>query len=451
MQLKTFLDALFARAKQEGIERCEAYISESDSFEASVNNGEIIDYNVAGSMGLSFRALIDGKMGYASTQVLDGAAIDLLINGAIANAQLIESNDEQFIYAGDSEYPALEGHDPTLDSVSVDEKIDMVKRLERLTMDCDDRIAQTDQCLIMSGNERIQIVNSLGLNLSHKSNMLCAASMPIAKANDRVNSGMGYQIVRDPKKLSLEAVAREAADDALKGLSAAPVSSGSYTIALSNLAATSLLSVFVGVFSAEMAQKGMSLLKGKENELIAAEGVTLMDDPIHPDGFAGAPFDAEGVCAYAKPIIDQGRLTTLLHNLKTARKQNLARSTANAAKGSYQSSIGIAPSNFYFKPGELSFDELIAGIGEGLLITDLQGLHAGANPISGDFSLSAKGFVIAGGELGGAVDQITVTGNFYQLLKDIEAVANDLRFSFPGAMHCGSPALRVKSLFVAGM
>ncbi len=451
MQLQAFLDALFAKAKQAGLAQCEAYISSGDSFEASVNAGEIIDYSSSSSFGLSFRALVNGKMGYASTQALDESALGMLIDGAMSNAALIESADEQFIYPGSRDYPAMNRHNGALDALAPDWKIERVKELERLTLGYDPRMAQTEQCAIASGNAMVRIVNSMGLDVSHRDNLLMAFSVPVARDGEQVNTGVGFQVVRDEAALDLQAIAKEAAEDALAGLSAAPVASGLYHVALKNAAMTDLLSVFSGVFSADNAQKGLSLLAGREGERIASEAVTLMDDPFHAMGFSGAPFDAEGVPSRAKAVIEEGQLTTLLHNLKTAKKQGLTESTGNASKAGYASPIGVAPSNFYLAPGELSFDALLARLGDGLLITELQGLHAGANPISGDFSLSAKGFVVSGGQVGSAVSQITVSGNFYQLLKDTEAVGSDLRFAFPGAAHIGSPTVLVKGLAVAGV
>ena len=128
----------------------------------------------------------------------------------------------------------------------------------------------------------------------------------------------------------------------------------------------------------------------------------------------------------------------------------MVETTANAARPSYASPVGIAPTNFYFEPTDLTREAMIEKTGDGLMITDLQGMHAGANPITGDFSLAAKGFRIEGGRLGGAVQQITVAGNFYELLRDIEAVGGDLEFHAPGVSCFGSPSLIVKGLSVAG-
>ena len=149
---------------------------------------------------------------------------------------------------------------------------------------------------------------------------------------------------------------------------------------------------------------------------------------------------------FDRGLIENGRLNTLLHNLKTANKQGV-QTTANAARGSYAAGVGVAPSNFYFAPSDVDFDGMTEKVGDGLLITELQGMHAGANPITGDFSLAAKGFRIEGGKVAGAVAQITVAANFYELLRNVEAVGSDLAFE---GSNVGSPCVLVKSLSVAG-
>ena len=265
-----------------------------------------------------------------------------------------------------------------------------------------------------------------------------------------MNTGFKVFFVMDPGKIDLEKVARTAAQEALAGLNAAPVPSGSYRVLLRNDVAGTLLSTFSGVFSADNAQRGLSRLKGREGEMVAAECLTLMDNPHLEDSAASTPFDGEGVATAPKAVIEAGRLNTLLHNLKTANKQGVA-TTANASRPGYAAPVGVAPSNFYFKPGEADFDALLERMGDGLLITDMQGMHAGANPITGDFSLAAKGFAVRGGKLAEPVAQITIAGNFYEVLSAVEAVGSDLEFHAPGASCFGSPSLLVKQLSVAGL
>lgn len=107
----------------------------------------------------------------------------------------------------------------------------------------------------------------------------------------------------------------------------------------------------------------------------------------------------------------------------------------------------VAPTNLFFKPGRLTQEELLANLGDGLFLTEVTGLHAGANPVSGDFSLLSRGYEIKGGKIVRAVEEFTVAGNFYQLLKDITDVGGDLLFE---TSPIGSPSVLVKSLSVAG-
>lgn len=449
MDRNTFIERLFERARAIDPEaRFEACFGDSSEFEAEQRQGELVNYSVADGGGLGFRVLTKGRMGYASTQILDEDAVDQLVNGAFENAALVESEDEQFIFPGSDSYPEIDPFNPALEAVSAAEKIDMARRLEALTLARDPRITQASGSVFYYGGGT-GIRNSLGLDLSARSNLLGGYAEAVAREGDRVNTGFKVFYAMRPEDIDLEAAAKAAAEEALSGLDAAPVPSGSYRVLLRRDVARTLLSTFAGMFSADRAQRGLSRLNGREGEVIAAECVTLMDDPHMPGSAASAAFDGEGVATRVKAVVEAGRLNTLLHNLKTAKKQGVA-TTANGSRSGYGGPVGIAPTNFYVKPSDVPFETLLERTGDGLLITELQGMHAGANPITGDFSLAAKGFRVTGGRIGPAVAQITVAGNIYDVLKDIEAVGADLEFSLPFGTSYGSPSLLVKKLSVAG-
>lgn len=448
MDRQEFIRALFARAKEVGFEDCEVFLSESEVFSTGVFKGEIIDYSASSGFGLGFRGLFGGRMGYASTQVLDSAAIEQLVRGAMENAQLIDGDDPEELYPGSPAIAMPRTGNPALGEITPAEKIEMARELERRTLARDPRMAQVDSCSVASEDSRVRIVNTLGLDVSESANCIGAFVSAIARDGDRAGTGTGYRFVLDREALDLGAIAAEAADAAIAALDAQSIPSGNMGVVFAPRPAASLLSTFSGVFSAEAAQKGLSLLAGKEGTEVAAPCVTLVDDP-HRDGSpSSAAFDGEGVPTRVKRVIDAGRLTTLLHNLKTARKQGVE-TTANAAR-SYSSTMGISPSNFYFAPSDMAPEALLERLGDGLLITEIAGLHAGANAASGDFSLSAKGFCVRGGKRAQAVNQITVAGNFFALLKSILAVGSDLCFGPPAGSCYGSPSLLVSSLSIAG-
>ena len=158
-------------------------------------------------------------------------------------------------------------------------------------------------------------------------------------------------------------------------------------------------------------------------------------------------FDAEGSPVYTKKLVECGKLNTLLYNLKTAAVAG-KETTGNASKAGYSASVGISPFTFYLQPGETSEEELLKQAGSGVYINSLGGLHAGADPISGDFSLQSAGFMIENGVKVTAVKSFTVAGNFYELLKNIRTVASNLEM--PGMGRFGAPSVLVDGLSIAG-
>lgn len=212
-----------------------------------------------------------------------------------------------------------------------------------------------------------------------------------------------------------------------------------------------LLATFLTAFSAEAAQNGLSLLNGKEGEQVAASILSLTDDPFLPECVIHLPFDSEGVPTRRKPLIEKGTLNTLLHNLSTAAKAGCA-STGNGVKTDYSAPVSILPSNLFLeKGGSGQREDLFRAAGNGIYITELNGMHAGANPVTGDFSLSAAGNLITDGELGAPVKNFTVSGNFYRFLKDVALIGDDLAFLPPKATACfGSPSVMVNGLSIAG-
>ena len=447
MEKSVFIEKLLKAALDAGVEAAEVYSSSHDSFRAMSKGGEVSNYSVASRSGLSLRGLYQGKMGYASTEADDEEAIAQLVRGVIESAELVEDDAVQEIYQGDEKYPEIDNYAPALDQVSEADKLRLLLDMEDKALHCgDERIKQVNYNLVSSTSAASRISNTYGLNLSQRDNLIVAYTSVVAKDGDRVATGSGFAYGRDFAALDADKIAREAVEEALFYLNAAPVPSGTYRVIIDRRCMPDLLSTFDGVFSADSAQKGLSLLAGREGEMIAAECVTLMDDPHMPGGLASSGFDAEGVATQVKAVIENGRLTTLLHNLKTARKAGV-KSTGNASKGGYSSPVGVAPSNFYFKPGTKSLAELMADMGDGIVITEVSGLHAGANPVSGDFSLLAKGYTVADGKKGSAVEQITVAGNFYTLLKNIRAVGSDLEFV---GSSVGSPSIDVGEMNIAG-
>ena len=154
---------------------------------------------------------------------------------------------------------------------------------------------------------------------------------------------------------------------------------------------------------------------------MAAPQLRIADDPTDPGGLASAPFDGEGSPARRNALIEDGRLATYLYDARTARKDG-RETTASATRSSYRSPPSVGTSNLVIDAGESTLDELVRQAGDGLLVTDVAGLHSGVNPVSGTFSVGASGRLIEGGALGRPVREITIASDLVSMLKSVRAV-----------------------------
>ena len=445
MELNLFVKELFSKAQEEGFSEYEVYYVDRESLSISVYKEEVEKYNLNNSAGLSFRGKFGDRIGYSYTEILDEDAIEMLVKKAKENVLAIENNDIQFIYEGDKEYKEISTYHEELEDIPADKLINIAISMEKEAKKYCNKVESFSGCSVSYSSGKYGIINSKGLNLSNKSNLLTAYVVPIVKDLDKMYDGCGYVVAKSLNDVKPDKIAKMGVDEALSKIGGTSIASGNYKVIINNEAMVSLLSTFAGIFSGDAVQKGLSLLKDKEGEIIAADIVNLVDDPHLEDGLASVSFDDEGVATLKTYLIKNGKLNSLLHNLKTANKAGV-KSTGNGFKSSYASPISVSPTNFYIEPGINSLEEMTKKINKGLIITDFAGLHSGANSITGDFSLAAKGFYIEDGIKTHPVEQITVAGNFFTLLNNIEEIGSDLKFPMSSV---GSPSIVIK-LSIAG-
>ena len=446
MELNLFVKELFSKAQEEGFSEYEVYYVDRESLSISVYKEEVEKYNLNNSAGLSFRGKFGDRIGYSYTEILDEDAIEMLVKKAKENVLAIENNDIQFIYEGDKEYKEISTYHEELEDIPADKLINIARSMEKEAKKYCNKVESFSGCSVSYSSGKYGIINSKGLNLSNKSNLLTAYVVPIVKDLDKMYDGCGYVVAKSLNDVKPDKIAKMGVDEALSKIGGTSIASGNYKVIINNEAMVSLLSTFAGIFSGDAVQKGLSLLKDKEGEIIAADIVNLVDDPHLEDGLASVSFDDEGVATLKTYLIKNGKLNSLLHNLKTANKAGV-KSTGNGFKSSYASPISVSPTNFYIEPGINSLEEMTKKINKGLIITDFAGLHSGANSITGDFSLAAKGFYIEDGIKTHPVEQITVAGNFFTLLNNIEEIGSDLKFPMSSV---GSPSIVIKELSIAG-
>lgn len=443
------IDTLLTLAKQQGLKDVEVYAKRDIGLSLKAQKGALEHFQRSDSVGVGVRVLLGERMGYAYTENLAPEALARVLKEAASNAELVEAQPGAALATAESlPEGGLSLFNPELDAVPLQEKIDLALQLEKTAYAVDPRIRTVPYSSYSDGTQFVRIANTHGVDRQFRANAAFAFSYPIATEGAENKVHFEVQAVRNFKDLNLDAVAGAAARGALQRLGAQAIASGHYPVVLAPKAMSELLSTFSSLFSAKAVQEGKSLLAGREGEVIASPLVRLKDDPLLADGFGTRPFDDEGVPSKPLTLIENGVLKGFLHNTQTANRAGVP-STGHAARGGYKGTIGVAPSNFYVEKGTSPLAELVKGPGKVIVIDDLQGLHAGTNPISGDFSLQAQGYVYENGERIAPITGFTVAGNFLTMLKEVEAVGDDLRF-FPEGAYIGTPSLRIRELSIAG-
>lgn len=445
MDIEKFQELVLEKAKRAGFEECEIYYRSDAGFQAAVNNGGLEHYETSTSGGAAFRGIINGKGGSAYTERTDEDAAEFIVRAAAENAAV--SEDEEYMFFEGGEYSDICLFDPALESMDAGEKTEKLMEAEKSALAFSPRIKGCDRCIYADERTKISIMNTKGLRKSYETNGAMAYISVIAADGDDIKTGGEFFAGRDLSEFDAAKLGESAAAEAESMLGAASVKSGACTVVFKNTAMASILMTFSSAFTGEQAYKGLSLLEGREGEKIASDCITIRDDGLLEGGMASAVFDGEGVPCRNKAVVEDGVLRTLLYDMKYAALCG-RESTGNGFRSGFRPPVSCAPSNFYITPSDTTFEDILKRAGDGIYITDVEGLHAGANTVSGDFSLSAMGFLIKDGKISSPVEQITAAANFFELLKAVEAVGKDLRFNMSGT---GSPSVLVRNISISGL
>lgn len=446
MDFNSVKEYLFEAAKKAGLDEYEVYFMESDGISAETLKDEISSFSSTVSGGIGFRCIVNGKIGIASTELFTKEEMAELVERAKNNAKYIENDDKAIIFKGSPEYAKISPKNmATSDAAEIKSvALELIKK----TYEQSEYITDGTQTYAVQEKTKMILANSHGLYLENEVGV-CGALVQAVVAKDG-ESQYGGDIETGFDKEKLEKMPKEAIDEALSKIGAKEIPSGKYDIIFDGKQMRALLSAFSSVFSGRNAYLGLSLLKGKEGEKIAAECLTLVDDPMYASSPMQTSFDGEGVATYKKNVIENGVLKTLLYDLASADKVG-RESTGNGIRSSYASAVSISPYHFYIEGGEQSDEQLFENLDNGIYITELKGLHAGANAVTGDFSIESAGFEIKNGKIGSAIKSFTVAGNFFELIKNIEALSNNVKFGFPaGFTVFGAPNTLIRGCSVAG-
>ena len=429
----------------EGEEAVEAYAEESRRTEASALRGEVEGLEFAESRGVGVRVVRDGRLGSAWAADPDADEVRAIVRLARENAALAGADEHQVLPEPSPWEPIPALFHEASAQVPPETKTKLALDLEARAVARDPRVTKIDEAQVGDAVSRVAIASTAGVEAEYARTDAWCLAVTLAVEGDETQTGFSFRIARGLDELAWEEVADEAVERGVRMLGAEKPPTARLPVVFDPFAAMSFLGVLAGALSADAVQKGRSLFANLVGEQVGSDLVMLVDDGTNVEGPGAAPFDDEGVPSGRTELFTKGVLNGFLHDAYTAHKGGTV-STGNGKRG-YRSPPAVGTSNFYLDAGTSSRAELLERADGGVLIQDVSGVHSGANPISGEFSVGATGLRISGGELGEPLREMTIASTLPEMLAAITGVGDDLRFF----SSVGTPSVLVGEMTLAGV
>ncbi len=393
--------------------------------------------------GFSLRIIKDGKTGFS--YATDEKQFSDIVNEAIASSRHREEEKNFSFYGGNDN--KIERHkylDKYFDSVSKRMIEEVIKNSINISLSFSKKVKKVRRSIFTKRKMNFQIRNSHGVDLSDERSDFYFMQEVIAEENANSATSWAIDFSHFYNELNPEMVAREAAENAAGLLGGRRLKTGKYPAVIKNLPSAELLGVIGKSFLSEAIFKRKSLLRDRIGEKVFSESLTIIDSGLISKGWNSFPFDGEGVLAQENTLVEKGELKGFLYDHYYGRIFN-HKSTGNCRRETYTLPPKQDITNLYIKPGRVGLEDLIRLAGDGILITGLMGVHT-VNPVTGEFSVGAEGYSFKNGEISAPFRGVTVSGNLFELFKDVSEVASDIRFLFSS----GAPSLLIKKIMVGG-
>lgn len=440
MIIKDYIKKLINACNNQEITDVEVYYSNSGSTMINVVDNEVETFKISNNEGISVSGNYEGKNSVTYIEKFDDDAImDAVIN--IKETALYNNKTKKCVKKNNS--TIINIHEPF--NADVNAVIEKLKTVSRKASKIDKRIISVPACEYYENNTKIMLLDDSGAELVDSYSYTVGNISVVAQENDIKKNGYSFSINKNFEDINYDKILIDAIDDATGMINASPIESGNYDVIIKNNVSANMFATFMTVFYADSIKKNASKFKDKIDTQVAIRSLNIIEDPLYQNGKINRTFDDEGTKTFKKYLIENGVLKNVL------RSKDYETSTGNAYRNSYRDNISVSALNCYIENGVKNTKDIVSSLEEGVMITNIDGLHAGMNTVTGDFSLIANGYYIKDGKVIKPINQITVAGNFYDLLNSIIDISEDVCTSDAYINFFESPSLLVKNLMIGGL
>jgi len=399
------------------------------------NHLKSIDSSVGQGIGL--RVIKKGKIGFSS--VTNTQDLKLLVSSALRAA--IFGQKACFKFPTLSEVPQVKCFDPAVPSIAVEQMVEEGEKAVKIIL----KEFPSFQCEVELNKTvaEVSILNSSGLNFTYRKSIY-AFSIYAFLAEEGDFLGVEEEEVSCQYQDHSLSLAQKIIEKIRLAQKRASIQTGTYPVIFTSKAMPLVFYSLKKGINGKLVHKKVSPLFSRLNEPIFSPLVTIVDDATFPYGRASSPVDGEGVPCRQNPVIEKGVLKNFVYDLQTAGLMR-TQTTANGVR-EYDSLPSPSTTNFIVSPGEVSLEEMIRDMREGLIIDQVIGAGQ-SNVLMGEFSVNLDlGFKVEGGKIVGRVKDVMASGNIYDLLKSVVVVGKDAQFV--GSTF--TPPFYFKRVYIAG-
>ncbi len=448
-ELFALAERVVSRARARGADVAEATARQGSHLSAKVRLGAPELVEEAGSRSLGLRVMLGQQVAVTCTSDLSAAGTERLVEDALELARLAQPDPfagppDPSLLSKASEHVDLDTFDPEVDRIDAATALKHALDGERAAREFDPRITNSEGATFGRATGSSVLVTSGGFHGRAHGSYVSLVVHPVADDDGgKKRSGYHWSAKRHLAELDpAEEVGKEAARRTLAKLGARKIATQELPVVFDPDAARSILGLLAGCVLGGAIYRRSSYLLDRIDTQVASELVTIVDDPLIVRGPGSRPFDGEGLLSRKNVVVERGALRTFLLDSYSGRKLERP-STASASRGA-SGGVGPSTSNLVLEPGTKRRDALLAETDRALYVTDMMGF--GFNAVTGDFSRGASGFLLEKGELTHPVSEVTISLNLDEILKRIDAVADDLDLRSATA----SPTFRVSRMTIAG-
>ena len=425
-------------AKKAGADETEIYCIRGRSVTIDVQKDEIDLAKESLISGIGIRAIVKGAVGFSSTNDLSRAEEACIL--AVKSARVRKGDPEWSGLPQKKKCPVVRD---VLDKKLVNIDIESCIEHTALMIEGAKSVPSVSPTSgnFMSLNSTTLILNSNGVEVKEEDTFV-NASIDTATKGAEMSTGSEFDASR-MLDVDFYKIGKSAAQLANRSQNGVRAETGDIPVLLEPMAFSDILeNTFLTSLNSDNVQKGRSALIGKMGSIIANEKLSLTDDGILPGGMGTASTDDEGTPSRKNELVKNGTLTSFIYDCYTAGKEKIE-STGNAVRGSFTSTPSISIRNLIV---DYPRSDITGETNNGVIVNSVIGAHT-ANPISGDFSVEARNsFIIKDGEIGSPIKSMMISGNIFELLKNIDGAGKDVR----RVSNIITPTIRVSRMKVIG-